>query len=170
MGQERKEITISGIDDIVVEVRKYDGAKHRSWPARLARTEGTLLVLDAAFAEDVEHNLLGNIARGTVSTEYYWTDRWYNVFRFGNPDNTLRQFYCNINLPPEFDGRVLSYIDLDIDVLVNPDLTYSVLDEDDFKENSRRYGYSDEIKLGAHKGLQDLLAAIESHQFPFSSL
>ena len=133
---------------------KYDGREHRRWRARIAKTKGSLLVLDAVFDEEIEHDLLGNIAVGTISTEYYWLDRWYNVFRFSDPDHQLKNYYCNVNQPPSFDGHVLSYIDLDIDVLVAPDLTYKVLDVEDFEENARRYAYPEEVQANARRALE----------------
>jgi protein associated with RNAse G/E len=154
-------------DQIIVSVRKYDGSEHRRWPAQIARIEGPLLVLDAVFEQDVEHELLGKILSGTISTEYYWLERWYNVFRFGDPRRQFQNFYCNINQPPSFDGRVLSYIDLDIDVLVAPDFTYQVLDLNDFEENARRYSYPKEVQANAHRALTELIALIEARTFPF---
>lgn len=147
---------------------KYDGREHRRWPARVARFEGSLLVLDAVFDEEIEHDLLGTISSGTISTEYYWLDRWYNVFRFSDADRKLRNFYCNVNQPPQFDGNVLSYIDLDIDVLVAPDLTYKILDVDDFEENARRYGYPDEVQANARQAVAELIELIEARTFPFN--
>ena len=155
------------IAPIVVSVLKYDGREHRRWPARIAKTIGPLLILDAVFDEEIEHDLLGTISSGTISTEYYWLDRWYNVFRFSDPDQNLKQFYCNINVPPQFDGRVLSYIDLDIDVLVEPDLTYKILDEDDFEQNAVHYAYPEEVQANARRALAELVAVIESRSFPF---
>jgi len=155
-------------ESILVSVRKYDGVEHRRWPARIARIEGPLLVLDAVFDEEIEHDLLGTISSGTISTEYYWLDRWYNVFRFSDPDCQLKNFYCNINQPPAFDGRVLSYIDLDIDVLVAPDLTYKILDVEDFEENATRYAYSTDVQANAHRALSEVIELIESRAFPFN--
>ena len=154
--------------DIVVSVLKYDGLEHRRWPARIARIDGPLLVLDAVFEDEIEHDLLGTISSGTISTEYYWLDRWYNVFRFSDPSRNLKNYYCNVNQPPSFDGRVLSYIDLDIDVLVAPDLTYRVLDVEDFEENARRYAYPEEVQANAHRALKELTELIESRAFPFN--
>jgi len=154
-------------NDVRVSVRKYDGREHRRWPARLAHREGSLLILDAVFEDEIEHDLLGTIARGTVSTEYYWLDRWYNVFRFSDGDGKLRNFYCNVNQPPSFDGHVLSYIDLDIDVLVAPDLTYKILDLDDFETNARAYAYPEDVQANAHAALTELTRMIEAHAFPF---
>ena len=146
---------------------KYDGREHRRWPARIAKTVGPLIVLDAVFDEEIEHDLLGKVSSGTISTEYYWLDRWYNVFRFSNSDRVLQKFYCNINVPPQFDGRVLSYVDLDIDVLVEPDLTYRILDEDDFEQNAQRYGYPEEVQENARRALAEVIGLIESKSFPF---
>ena len=157
-----------GESNIVVSVLKYDGLEHRRWPARIARTEGPLLVLDAVFEDEIEHDLLGTIASGTISTEYYWLDRWYNVFRFSDPDGRLKNYYCNVNQPPSFDGRVLSYIDLDIDVFVAPDLTYKILDLEDFEENARRYAYPEDVQANARRAVDELTALIESGAFPFN--
>jgi protein associated with RNAse G/E len=154
--------------EIVVSVLKYDGREHRRWPAQIAKDSGSLLVLNAVFDEEIEHELLGTISSGTNSTEYYWLDRWYNVFRFSDSNQMLQNFYCNINQPPSFDGRVLSYIDLDIDVLVAPDFTYRILDVDDFEENARRYAYPDEVQANAHAALAELISLIEKRAFPFN--
>ena len=125
-------------------------------------------MLDAAFDEDIEHDLLGKIASGTLSTEFYWLDRWYNVFRFCNPDRTLRSFYCNVNAPPSFDGDVLSYVDLDIDILVQPDFSYQVLDLEDFEKHSRLYSYPQDVQQNAHRALDELIELIQARAFPFS--
>ena len=148
-------------------VCKFDGAEHRRWSARLIEKVDSLIVLDAKFEEHIEHNLLGTIPIGTLSTEYYWLDRWYNVFRFRDANLNLKRFYCNINMPPGFDGETLTYVDLDIDVLVEPDLSYRVLDLEDFQENARQYNYPVEIQTGAHRALDELIGLIETRAFPF---
>ncbi|HEX7998168.1 MAG TPA: DUF402 domain-containing protein [Pyrinomonadaceae bacterium] len=155
---------------IVVSACKYDGREHRRWPARIKSLEDDLLVLDAEFEEEVRHQLLGIVARGTISREYYWLNRWYNIFRFQNPDGRLRSFYCNINVPPTFDGRVLSYVDLDIDILVAPDMSYQIVDEDEFALNAEKYNYPAHIREKAYQALEELRVLIENRSFPFCDL
>jgi protein associated with RNAse G/E len=155
---------------ITIQTFKYDGSRHRRWSASLLSQENDLLVLDACFNEEIRHDLLGTIEAGTISLEYYWFDRWYNVFRFSDPLGTLRNFYCNINVPPAFDGKTLSYVDLDIDVLVEADFSYRVLDLDEFEQNSARYKYPDDIKQNAKRGLADLVNLIEAREFPFNAV
>lgn len=155
---------------ITVRACKYDGSEHRRWLAKLLQQKGSLLVLDASFAEEISHDLLGTILSGTRSIEYYWLDRWYNVFRFSQPDGALRSYYCNINIPPEFDGQTLKYVDLDIDILVEPDLTYRVVDLKDFELNARRYNYSNEVQAQARRALNELIDLIETRDFPFNDV
>ncbi len=154
----------------LMEVRayKYDGVLHRTWHAELVRQEGPLVVLDARFPDEIVHDLLGTIASGTQSLEYYWLDRWYNVFRFAQPDGTLRNYYCNVNVPASFDVEILSYVDLDLDILVDPDFSYTVLDVEDFESNARRYGYTEEVQANARQALEELVKMIESRAFPFT--
>ncbi|MFL6209045.1 MAG: DUF402 domain-containing protein [Pyrinomonadaceae bacterium] len=162
-------MTATASESIVVHARKFDGRLHRQWPARLTSQTGSLIVLDGVFAEEIRHPLLGRIAPGTNSTEYYWTDRWYSVFRFREPAGVLRNYYCNINQPAEFDGHLLSFVDLDIDVLVAPDFAYQVLDEDEFARHAAEFNYPSELQAQARRALAELLTLIEQRAFPFNA-
>jgi uncharacterized protein len=159
---------ISAPEQITVRVLKYDGTEHRRWNARVARREDSLLILEAEFEFDVQHHLLGDIRRGTRTIEYYWLDRWYNIFCFLEDDGATRLYYCNVNTPPALDDGVLTYIDLDIDILVQPDLSYAVLDLDEFEKNAELFGYDDQTKLRARAVMDELSSMIETRQFPFA--
>lgn len=154
-------------DPIIVRVLKYDGTEYRRWNARFIRREASLIVLDAQFEEEVVHESLGTIPCGTRTIEYYWTDRWYNVFQFLDDERKTRLFYCNVNTPPCLEDRTLTYVDLDIDVLVQPDLTYEILDLDDFENHSRQFSYPEDLKRQAHNAMRDIVSLIENARFPF---
>ena len=152
---------------LIVRSLKYDGRVHREWRARLVERRGALLVCEGVFESEVRHPLLGTVAVGTLSREYYWTDRWYSVFRFREPGGELRNYYCNVNCPAAFDGRVLSFVDLDVDVLVAPDYTYRVLDEDEFEAHAARYQYPPPVRERVPRALSELIEMIEGRRFPF---
>jgi hypothetical protein len=156
-------------DIITVNARKYDGRIRRSWPGGLVSQKDGLLTLLAHFSETHIHSDLGTIHAGTVSIEHFWLDRWYNVFHFREPDGTPKAIYANIAMPATFDGSVLDYVDLDIDVIRWPEGRVDVLDRDDFAQNSVKYGYPDEVKLAAENALSELLGLIERNEFPFAS-
>jgi protein associated with RNAse G/E len=155
-------------DQITIRVLKYDGAEHRRWRATLSRRDNSLLILDAQFEDEVEHDLLGRIGRGTRTVEYYWLDRWYNVFRFLETDGSTKLFYCNVNMPPVLSDATLTYIDLDIDILVQPDFSYQVLDLEEFEANAVRFEYPERVKAETHAAVDELISLIETRQFPFS--
>ena len=142
---------------IVVRVLKDDGVEHKRWPARVVKQTGPLIVVDAVFDEEVNHDLLGTISSGTVTREYYWLDRWYNIFRFSN------RFYCNVTKPPAFDGAILTYVDLDVDILVESDFSYRILDLEDFEARS----YPAEVQQNARRALDEVISLVETRSFPF---
>jgi protein associated with RNAse G/E len=154
---------------ITVRVLKHDLTEYRRWSAHLSHREDNLLVCDAEFDSDVSHELLGEIKRRTKTIEYYWLDRWYNVFRFLHYDGSTRLWYCNINAPPELNGATLTYIDLDIDILVQRDFSFQVLDEDEFEKNAKLYGYSQNEKSSARLAVDELIGMIEQRHFPFGT-
>lgn len=155
------------MSEILVHSCKHDGRVHRRWPARVVVREGSLVVLDAFFAEEVRHPLIGTIEAGTHSTEYFWTDRWYSVFRFQTPAGRLLKFYCNINTPARLAGGVLSFVDLDVDVVVEPDLSYRVLDEDEFELHAELYAYPESYRENVRLALDELLRLVDARRFPF---
>ena len=154
---------------ITVRVLKHDRTEYRRWKATVSHREGDLIVVNAEFDVDVSHEILGEINKQTRTVEYYWLDRWYNVFCFLNKDGSTRLWYCNINTPPEFVGDTLTYIDLDIDILVQPDFSFQVLDIEEFEANARKYGYSDEEKHRAQQAIAELISMIDRRASPFLS-
>jgi len=171
MGVESSEVAAQDQNEIVtVHARKFDGRLHREWQARLLTRGDSLIVVEGVFEKEIRHPQLGTIAAGTLSTEYYWTDRWYSVFRFREPTGTLRNHYCNINQPAEFDGRVLTFVDLDIDVLVAPDFSYRILDQEEFIAHTARYDYPVSVRERVPQALAELIDLIVRRAFPFDHL
>ncbi len=154
---------------VTINSRKYDQSIRRSWNAKLIECVGSMLVLAGEFDRDVEHTDLGVIPRGTVSHEYYWLDRWYNIFRFLTPDGNLRNYYCNVNMPPRFENGILDYVDLDIDVLVWPDGSHNVLDMDEFEKNAALFPYPADVRTNAVDTLAELISNKDGRKFPFDN-
>ena len=152
---------------VTINSLKFDGKIDKSWQAELIKETGEILTLVGVFEKEIVHPHLGTIRPSTVSYEYYWKSKPFNVFRFHEPEGQLRNYYCNINLPPVFDNNVLEYIDLDIDILVWNDLSYKLLDLDEFLENASKYHYSDEIHQTVLDGKYEVLELIRSKSFPF---
>lgn len=152
---------------ITINSRKYNGEVHRSWKAELINTENSLLILVGEFEKEIRHDHLGVIRRGTISYEYYWLDKWYNVFRFHEPSGELRNFYCNVNIPPVLNDKSLDYVDLDIDILIWQDFSMKILDQEEFAENSKKFSYPTELIDKTNESFNELVSLIKNRKFPF---
>ena len=71
------------------------------------------------------------------------------------------------HLIAEFDGSILTFIDLDIDVLVAPDFSRRILDEDEFATHALLYHYPAAVRDTVPRALAELNASIERRDFPF---
>jgi protein associated with RNAse G/E len=90
---------------------------------------------------------------GDRFVEYYYTDRWYNIFVIHDrEDGTVKGWYCNIGKPAVIEDSIVSYVDLALDLWVSTDGTQAILDEDEFEQLK----ISDELRSKALDGLVEL--------------
>ena len=100
---------------------------------------------------------------GDRFVEYYYTDRWYNIFAIHDRDDgKVKGWYCNIGKPAVIEDGVVSYVDLALDLWVSADGKQTVLDEDEFEA----LGLEDELRTGALAGLDELKRLFESKRPP----
>jgi predicted RNA-binding protein associated with RNAse of E/G family len=71
---------------------------------------------------------------GTTTIAYYWVDRPYNLYHWVSPAGETLAWYFNVSGPVRISERPVEWQDLEVDVLVTPDLRYQVLDEDRLPE------------------------------------
>jgi uncharacterized protein len=99
--------------------------------------------------------------------EYFFTDRWYNIFEIHSVhDDHLKGWYCNIAQPAVFGDGTLEQIDLALDVWINPDGSYHVLDREEFDalEIDRT------TRLRAQQAVSELLYLLYHHAAPFTTI
>jgi protein associated with RNAse G/E len=68
--------------------------------------------------------------------------------------------YASIIQPAEIELHRLTYIDLDLSLLVQPDLRYEVLTQAEFEQAAELLGYSEDVRISALLALQTLTNAI----------
>jgi uncharacterized protein len=104
---------------------------------------------------------------GDHFTEYYYTDRWFNIFDIYSVNGTHKGWYCNIAAPAVINDDIIQQIDLLLDVWVNSQGEPLILDEDEFAQDST---LSEEQRNGARQGLQALLRMLAAHQEMFTGI
>lgn len=97
--------------------------------------------------------------------EYYFTQRWYNIFDISNASNERKGWYCNIAEPATIGDVDIKQVDLLLDVWVDPSGTPLLLDEDEFEADT---SLDERQRQGARQGLHELLQMIAAQIAPFS--
>jgi uncharacterized protein len=97
--------------------------------------------------------------------EYYYTNRWYNIFDIASTKGVRKGWYCNIAEPAILFEDRIEQVDLLLDVWVSPISEILILDEDEFAADST---LTVGQRIGAKRGLQELLKMIADHQEAFS--
>ena len=98
--------------------------------------------------------------------EWYYSDRWYNIFEIASPDGTLKGWYCNAAAPATIEPDDLYCRDLILDLWVTPDGQTTTLDEAEFAATA----LDDASREGARAGLAELRRLVAGRQGPFARL
>ncbi|GAC1398832.1 MAG: DUF402 domain-containing protein [Ktedonobacteraceae bacterium] len=104
---------------------------------------------------------------GDQFTEYYYTNRWFNIFDIVRSDGVRKGWYCNVAEPAHIHDDVIEQIDLLLDVWVSPQGATLLLDEDEFAADMT---LTQEQRVGAQQGLETLLHLLTARQEMFSSI
>jgi len=104
---------------------------------------------------------------GDRFVEYYYTERWFNIFAIESGSGARKGWYCNITEPAAITDEYITQVDLFLDVWVNPRGVPLILDEDEFAAASM---LSTAQREGAHRGLQALLQLLERREEAFMEL
>jgi len=120
---------------ITVIKQNVKGDETWQYEARVLLKKSNLVLLAALFNRD--DTMLGEIVirRNDRFLEYFFSDRWYNIFEIRDQkDDTLKGWYCDICEPALISENLISYRDLSLDLWVNPDGKMVVFDEDEFNQ------------------------------------
>lgn len=153
-------------DTIQIHSYKHNGHIHRVWE------ETTIL-------KGTQNLVIGGNDR-TVVTEadgrtwitrepaicYFDSQHWFNVIGMIRTDGIY--YYCNISSPFIVDEEALKYIDYDLDIKVFPDMTFNLLDEDEYERHRVEMKYPDVIDQILKRNVTNLIQWIRQRKGPFA--
>ncbi|MGB8345451.1 MAG: DUF402 domain-containing protein [Ktedonobacteraceae bacterium] len=123
------------------------------------------IVIEAYWTREAKDLGYARFEQGDRFIEYYFTNRWFNIFAISNNNGSRKGWYCNVAAPAVISADYVEQIDLLLDVWVDPTGRLLVLDEDEFEADPT---LSDEQRKGAKQGLRDLLEMIALRKDMFS--
>lgn len=152
-------ITVIKNDHTGREVWRYEGVV-------LARG-ATWVKLEAFFNRPDVQTDYHTFREGDRFVEWFYSDRWYNVFEMHRrDDDRLAGFYCNITRPARLDDTAIHADDLALDVYIAPDGALTVLDEDEFAA----LDLDETTRTQARHALAELTRLAAGHHAPFEAL
>jgi hypothetical protein len=158
--------------DVTVRKFLYDGTPHYTWEGRLVERDDEQVVLEAYFTRGYRD--LGYVVfeRGDLFVEFYYFDRWYNVFQIYSAGGELKGWYCNITKPATLGDGELRFVDMALDLFAYPDGSSLPLDVEEFEEQAATlYAPDDTVRArAAFEELQTLhrAGALPGRPFPRS--
>ena len=143
------------------------GAEKIRYPAEVSTYLENGVVLDAFWnyaSRDLGYTVF---EPGDHFVEYFYSDRWFNIFAISSANGRRKGWYCNVAAPARIDAELVEQVDLLLDVWVGLDGQALILDEDEFAADPT---LTEAQRQGARQGLQDLLAFIAERRDPFTEL
>lgn len=152
---------------------KHDGHLHRMW------FENWLVPPSLLHSEHVTESMMVLVNNQTRIQEadgkewisrvpgvtFFIPNQWYNIVAL--IEETGIRYYCNVASPPYRSGGVITYIDYDLDVIVMPDGSMQVVDQDEYELHKAQYHYSEIVIKKVEEGLDALLQRIHDRRPPF---
>ena len=151
-------------EQVVVHKLDANGAEVFRYSGKILRRTETSVVLEAIF--DMKEREFHGLAfrRGDRFVEIHYTDRWYNILAVHDVETgELKGWYCNISRPATIGNATVSAEDLALDLVVLPNGSQFVLDEDEFAE--LELGSTD--RASARAALKELQQYAETLDGPF---
>lgn len=105
--------------------------------------------------------------RGDLFIEWFFNDRWYNIFQVHEGDTeVIKGWYCNITRPALISDESITADDLELDIWVMPNGTTMLLDEKEFGD----LDLSTDERMAALRAIQTIRQDAAERQGPFHAI
>ncbi len=154
------------LERIAVQAYKYGNRLHYEWESELLeRTDDYALVLSEPGRKLTHYTRGKTFTMNSRTLEFFSLVDGFTVSGDVR-DGRIHQYYCNINLPAQYENNRITFVDLDLDYVCR-DGSWKVVDEDEFEQNRIRFAYPQEVVAFARRELLRLQERVERRRFPF---
>lgn len=152
---------------IEIEKRNHHGHTMLRYSGELIdRGDGWLCVY-AVFRQPEANLGFVVFSPGDALLEWFFTDRWYNIFQLHDGDSaTVKGWYCNVVRPAQLGEDTIAADDLALDVFVTPRGGVILLDEDEFAQ----LDLPAHERIAALRAVNDIRERVAAREAPFDIL
>lgn len=152
---------------VKIKSLKHDNSFHRSWAENKVLFSDKHVIIGANNKTIVEEPDHKQWRTKELAIFYFPKNHWFNIVILFK-SATEYSFYCNVSSPPTLNTGVIQYIDYDIDVIVDKDNRYTVVDIDEFEENQVKMNYPAYVTGKIDEELLMLTSWIKKSRNPFN--
>lgn len=150
--------------DVTVHKLDQSGRSVTSYPGTVIERFASGVKLEARWLRPPLALGYVTFDTGDRFVEWFYTNRWYNIFEIHAVDGALKGWYCNIAAPARITQQEIACRDLLLDLWVHPDGATQSLDEDEF---AREESLTEDERAHAIQALDELRAMVRQHAPPF---
>lgn len=143
------------------------GEEQIRYPAEVLGRRENGIILAAYWNQSARDLGYTSFEPGDYFVEYFYTDRWFNIFAISSATGVRKGWYCNIAAPAYIDEERIEQRDLLLDVWISASGQTLILDEDEFAADT---SLTAQQRSGAQSGLEALLALIRARSEPFQDM
>ena len=152
-------------NDVILHSYKHDKTLHRVWKTEtLLENNDEYIIVANEKTRVVEGNGRFWYTK-EPSVSFFFKKHWFNIIGIIKGENI--NYYCNISSPILYDDEAMKYIDYDLDLKVDTQLKYHVLDSNEYLRNQEIMNYSVDIKKIIDIEMNILKTMVENKDFPF---
>jgi protein associated with RNAse G/E len=153
---------------VTIKAMKYPNRRHYEWQSTLIEKTDDYVLVRSEPNRELHHFTKNNVfIMQNLCIELFSLKGWYTVSA-SIENNQIVSYYCNIAMPSIFKDNVISFVDLDLDLVKRKGEEWKVVDEDEFIENSQIFSYPKELIEEAEKQLDNLWNKVRNNEFPFN--
>lgn len=152
-------------DQIIIESYKHNGKLHRKWKNNTILNSSQLSIIGANDKTVVVEEDGRTWTTKDPSIFYFHSKFWFNIIALLKSNEIY--YYCNISSPFSVENQVLKYIDYDLDIKVYPDMTYELVDEDEYNVHKKLMNYPTSLDHILYKHIDQLIHWINQRKGPF---
>ena len=151
---------------VKIQSYKHNGSIHRVWEETMVLKSTSSMLIGANDRVLVTESDGRTWHTREPAIAFFTANYWFNVICMLRNDGI--HYYSNISSPYVFDEGAVKYIDYDLDIKVFPDMTYKILDEDEFIEHKQLMNYPVVLERILYKQLNVLERWVLQRKGPFA--
>lgn len=151
------------MEQITVRKLDHNGTEVISYPGQVVERADDAIVLRTSWDREPMDLGFVTLEPGDRWMEYFYSNRWYNIFEIRTSNGRLKGWYCNVTRPAHIGKEAVTADDLALDLWVAPDRSTKVLDADEFAE----LPLEPRDRRAARQALAELQAMVTEEAPPF---